>query len=144
MKTTFTFITLLLAAIIFVGCNKGSDTPALSKEEQAAKYLTGTGNKLWRLKAVQVNGVPQVLTSPYTKTYTLVAPQTTQGKFTDYDNYYGDWTLKGAAAMQEVFQQIGRPSYGTRDYTILELNESTLSMYYVANGQKVEELYHAY
>src|SRR6478735_978277 len=115
MKTTFTFFTAIFLMVLLVGCSKNPDT-MLTKEEQVAKLLSGNGNKLWRLKAVKVNDVPQQLTSAqlmYTKTYTLVGPQTTQGKFTDYDNYYGDWTLKGASAMQEIFQQIGRPSYGT-------------------------------
>lgn len=143
MKTTFTLFTILLTAALFTGCSKTTEVP-LTKEEQAARYLTGTGNKLWRLKAIKVNDVPQTITSPYTKTYTMVAPQTTQGKFTDYDNYFGDWTMKGATAMQEVFQQIGGTGYGVRDYTIVMLNDTVLDMYYVANNQKVEELYNAY
>jgi hypothetical protein len=149
MKTTFKFFTILLSAAIFVGCTKSPDTPALSKEEQAAKYLSGTGNKVWRLKAVKVNDVPQVLTASqlmYTKTYTMVASETTKGTFTDYDNYFGDWNMKGASAFQEVFQQIGGGSYGFRDYTIISLNETTLNAYYIdlTTKIKVEELYNAY
>jgi hypothetical protein len=144
MKTTFKLFTISLFAAIVTGCGKDPVTPALTKEEQVAKYLTGTGNKIWHLKAIKVNNVPQNFNSAYTKTYNMVFPQTTQGKFADFDNYFGDWTMKGATAMQEVFQQIGGGGFGMRDYTIISVSETTLNMYYVASNTKVEELYNAY
>jgi len=146
MKTTFTFLTGIFLTVILAGCSKDPDTH-LTKEEQVAQFLSGNGNRVWRLKAIKVNDVPQQLTTAqlmYTKTYTMVAPQTTQGKFTDYDNYYGEWTMLGATAMKEIFQQIGGGGYGKRDYTILLINDNTLNMYYVDNNTKVEELYNAF
>ena len=80
----------------------------------------------------------------YTKTYTLPSPNTVQGNFTDSDNYFGDWNMKGAAALQEIFQQIGGTGYGYRDYTIVTLTANTLDVYYVQNNAKVEEVYYAY
>ncbi|NCI47917.1 hypothetical protein [Sediminibacterium soli] len=145
MKTAYLIVALVIVAV-FSACTK-NDGPSLSKEEQAAQLLTGTGNRVWKLKAVKVNNIPQTLTTTqaqYTKTYTMPAPSKVQGTFTDSDNYFGDWNMKGAAALQETFQQIGGTGFGYRDYTIITLTANTLNLYYVQNNAKVEELYNAY
>lgn len=147
MKATAIFLNLLLLAAVFSGCVKSPDTPALTKEEQVAQLLSGTGNKVWRLRGIKENNIDVALTAAqmkYTKTYTLVAPNTIHGTFSDYDGYMGDWNMKGASAVQETFALIGGAGFGIRDYTILSINDSMLSMFYVANNKKIEELYRAY
>lgn len=146
MKTAYLIIVMLSVFVAFSSCSK-NDGSSLTKEEQAALVLSGGGNKVWHLKEVKVNNVTQALTASqakYTKTYTLPSPNTVQGNFTDSDNYFGDWNMKGAAALQEIFQQIGGTGYGYRDYTIVTLTANTLDVYYVQNNAKVEEVYYAY
>jgi hypothetical protein len=147
MKTTAILLHLFLLAALFSGCVKNPDTPSLTKEEQVAQLLSGGGNRVWRLRGLKENNVEVALTTSqlkYTKTYTLVAPNTTHGHFSDYDGYTGDWNMKGSSAMQEIFAQIGGAGFSNRDYTILSITDNMLSMFYVANNKKIEELYRAY
>lgn len=149
MKATAIFLHLFLLAAAFSGCVKNPDTPVLTKEEQVAQMLSGSGNKVWRLRGVKENNVEVALTTSqlkYTKTYTLVAPNTIRGTFTDYDGYTGDWTMKGASSMEETFALIGGLGFSRRDYIILSISDTMLSMYYidVRNNKKIEELYRAY
>jgi hypothetical protein len=148
MKATAIFLHLFLLAAVFSGCEKNSGTPVLTKEEQVAQMLSGGGNRVWRLKALKENNVDVALTASqlkYTKTYTLVAPNTTRGTFTDYDGYSGDWYMKGASSMEETFVQMGG-GFAKRDYIILSITENTLSMHYVdlRTAKKIEEHYRAY
>jgi hypothetical protein len=145
MKATAILLNLLLLAAMFSGCEKNPDTPALTKEEQVAQLLSGGGNRVWRLRGSKENNIEVALTTAqlsYTKTYTLVYPKTTQGGFSSSDGENGDWTMKGSSALQEIFAQTG--GFANRDYTILSITENMLSMYYVANNKKIEELYRAY
>jgi hypothetical protein len=145
MKATAIFLNLLLLAAVFSGCEKSPDTPALTKEEQVAQLLSGGSNKVWRLRGSKENNVEVALTTSqlqYTKTYTLIYPSTTQGPFSDSDGEKGDWTMKGSSALQEIFAHNG--GFANRDYTIISITANMLSMYYVDNNKKIEELYRAY
>ena len=147
MKTTAILLNLFLLAAVLSGCEKNSGAPVFTKEEQVAQLLSGGGNRVWRLRGLKENNIEVALTTAqlkYTKTYTMVAPNTTHGHFADYDGYTGDWNMKGSSAMQEVFAQISGAGFGNRDYTILSITDNMLSMYYVANNKKIEELYRAY
>ena len=73
MKTTTTFLTILICSILFVGCSKPQED-VVPADVKVARLLTGLGNRYWHLKEVYVNNVPQTLSDPqktYTKTYTV-------------------------------------------------------------------------
>ncbi len=149
MKTTLTLLTICFFTAIFCSCGKDAVPVVLTKEEQVAKMLTGNGNKVWRLRAMKVNNADISLTSDqqkYTKTYTMVAPQTIMGTFTDSDGYIGDWNMQGAGAIYEEFSQIGGAGFGVRPYKIITITDTELRMSYVGpvTMMKIEELYHAY
>lgn len=144
MKTTFKFLTLIFCAALFTGCSK-NDVSALSEEQQVIKWLTGDGNRYWRLRHVFINDVQQTLTSnqlQYNKTYTLTPGQTDQGTFTNYDGYKGTWTLNSKKLIREkIITGTGAIEIFV---TILRISETDLEIEYIANATSSREVYYAY
>jgi hypothetical protein len=102
MKTRFTFLAILISTILFMGCSGSKEVPE-TRDERIVRYLTGAGNKVWRLKEVWVNQVQQTLTDyqmKYTKTYTSNPSNADPlniktGTFVNSDGFSGKWTLDG-------------------------------------------------
>ncbi len=153
MKTNFTLLFILISSILFVGCS-GSKDVAETREERVVRYLTGVGNKVWRLKAVYVNQVPQTLTDyqmKYTKTYTSDPSNTDPlnvktGTFVNSDGYAGKWRLPSASDLRETY--LNNPNGPVPvTYVINEISESTLDIesFPTTGGMiLVREVYYAY
>ncbi len=139
------YLTLvLIGCFIFTSCTKSD--PPLTPEQQVVQYLTGTGNKYWRIKEIYVNAVPVALTSSqleYFKTYTIYASiETNSGTFVDKDNSMGTWELKTAGHITEtITNNISGPI--VLDLTINHLDANNMDVQYTANGQTVRSVYYA-
>jgi hypothetical protein len=149
MKTTFTLLNIIFCAALFAGC--GKDVPALTDEQQVVKWLTGDGNRYWRLRHVYINDIPQTLTANqllYNKTYTLTPGQTDQGTFTNYDGDKGTWVLNSKKLIREKLITIT----STNEFfmTILKISETDLEIEYVVKASpttpstSAREVYYAY
>ena len=146
MKTTLQFFAIVFCAILFSGCGKAGDTPAVSDEQKLANLLSGNGNKVWKLNKVLVNGVDQTLTmdqKKYTKTYTINISVKTGGSFTNSGGDYGEWFVTGSRAFSEFITTIGGSQYQV-DYIIRDVSESLLDIQYNKNGQTAREIYNGY
>src|SRR6478609_1387791 len=95
---------VFLSCLIFTACSK-SDEP-IEPKQQVVKYLTGLGNKVWRIKEIYVNGVKQTLTTSqlaYTKTYTTyLYNESYTGVFSDSDGSLGNWKIVNATLIHET------------------------------------------
>jgi len=145
MKTTTTFLTILICSILFVGCSK--QTPEVVPADVAvAKLLTGLGNRYWHLKEVYLNNVPQTLSDPqktYTKTYTVNASKPTTGTYIDSDGQPGTFNVTDANHIEEAFVTSGGVGLIVT-YTINEISETKLDVIYSANGKLERQVYYAY
>ena len=139
------FLITILSPILFSGCSKTAEVP-LTREEEVVKYLTGSGNLVWKLSKVFVNNVAQTLTvdqQKYTKTYTISPSQALAGTFTNSDGNKGKWALNGPIQLIEV---INNNMAGPVQliYTINEISSNSLDIEYIANLTSVREVYRIY
>ena len=145
MKTTLTLLTLTFAFILFTGCSK-TDAPVISQQQQDVNYLVGIGNKVWRLKQVFVQTVPQTLTDAqmkYTKTYTLDPSSSFSGSFTNSDGFNGTWKLNTSRELKETI--INNPAGSVQVlYDVNGITDSKLDIQYTLNLKTVREVYYAY
>ena len=145
MKTILSFFTLTCCFILFTGCSK-TDAPVISQKQQDVNYLVGIGNKVWRLKQVFVQTVPQTLTDAqmkYTKTYTLDPSSPFSGNFTNSDGYNGSWKINDSRELKETI--LNNPAGSVQVlYDINNLTDSKLDIQYTQNLKTVREVYYAY
>ena len=145
MKTTLQFFAIMFCAILFVGCSKNGDAP-ISAEQKVVNFLTGTGNRYWKLNKVFVNGVEQALTSDqkkYTKTYTISLTQAFAGTFTNSDGYVGKWLLSGPSNLIETINNNQQGPVQV-PYIINEIGETQLDIEYTLNFKTIREVYYAH
>ncbi|MES2330966.1 MAG: hypothetical protein V4539_15290 [Bacteroidota bacterium] len=145
MKTTLTFLTILICSILATGCSKPDEV--VPNDVRVARLLTGVGNKVWHLKKVYTNNVEQVLTGyqlSYTKTYTVSPGKQTSGTFTNSDNLFGTWAMSDAGnKIEESFVSGGGQGF-ILPYSINEITETTMDVMYSSNGKLTREVYYAY
>ena len=145
MKLTLQLFTFVFCAALFAGCSKTNEV-TITREQQVVNYLTGNGNKVWRLTNIFVNSVEQTLTSDqlkYTKTYSISPTQTLAGTFTNTDGNKGKWALNGPISLIEIIQN--NPAGPVQiSYIINGITENKLDIEYTANFKTVRELYNAY
>ena len=142
MKMKLLFFTIVLSAALFTGCSKTVDVP-ISNEQKVVNFLTGVGNRYWRLTKISVNTIDQPLTNDqlkFTKTYTINTTQTFAGTFTNSDGYNGKWALNGPINLIEVINN--NPAGPVQiSYIINEITETKLDIEYTANFKTVREVY---
>lgn len=136
---------LLLGCFLLTACSK-TDDPALTPEQQVLQYLTGIGNRFWRIKEIYVNNVKTTLTSAqldYNKTYTHYGyTEDNTGVFSDSDGLIGTWEIKGTAQIKEtITNNAGGPV--VIDLTINHLDTNNMDVEYTKNGQTVRSVYFA-
>lgn len=140
-----TLMTMCFAAILFSGCSK-PDGEIMTPRDQNVKFLTGDGNRVWRLKNIYVNNLQVVMTDAqmrYTKTYTINPAQAYTGSFVNSDGYTGKWRMITDLQLNEVFSN--NPAGGVAiDYYINEISATLLDIEYTSNLKTVREVYHAY
>lgn len=145
MKTILTFLTIASCFILFSGCSK-TDAPVITQQQQDVNYLVGIGNKVWRLKQVFVQTVPQTLTDAqmkYTKTYTLDPASAFSGTFTNSDGFNGTWKINTSRELKETI--MNNPAGSVQViYDVLNLTDSKLDIQYTMNLKTVREVYYAY
>jgi hypothetical protein len=144
MKTMFKFLTIIFCATLFTSCSK-KDVSTLTDEQQVVKWLTGDGNRYWRLRHLYINDVEQVLTAnqlQYNKTYTLTPGQTDQGTFTNVDGLNGTWTLNSKKLIREKI--ITTTGAVELFMTIIKISETALEIEYIINNTSAREVYYAY
>ncbi len=145
MKTTTTFLTILICSILFVGCSKSQDD-VVPADVKVARLLTGLGNRVWHLKEVYMNNVPQTLSDPqkvYTKTYTVNASKLTTGTYIDSDGQTGTFNVTDANHTEEAFVT-GSGVGLIVTYTVNEITETKLDVIFSANGKLERQVYYAY
>lgn len=145
MKTVISLFTITICFFLFTGCTK-SDPPALTQQQQDVNNLVGMGNKVWRLKQVFIQAIPQTLTDAqmkYTKTYTLDPSSLFSGSFTDSDGFSGTWKLNPSRELKETI--MNNPSGSIQIlYDVNDVTESKLDIEYTQNLKTVREVYNAY
>jgi hypothetical protein len=147
MRSTRQVALVVLFSMSLAACNKKVEV--LSPEEQAVKYITGLGNRYWKIRELYVNGTPQSLTAAqlgYWKVYTLsiISPDAMGGRFADASGLLGSWTLsKTGTKIDETVENLpgGPVSYVL---TILKLGPNDMDVEYTANGSTVRTVYFAY
>jgi uncharacterized protein (DUF779 family) len=137
----------MLVIVSLMSCNK-KEIP-LSKEEQVITYLTGVGNRYWKIRELYINTIPQSLTAAqlgYWKVYTLsISTQDAKGgSFTDESGYRGTWTLDKTA--DKIDERVDNLPSGPVSYLlkILKLGPNDMDVEYTANGSTVRTVYYAY
>lgn len=145
MKTVITLFTITICFILFTGCTK-SDPPALTQLQQDVNSLVGIGNKVWHLKQIYIQTIPQTLTDAqmkYTKTYTLDPSGANKGSFTDSDGFTGTWKINDSRELKEII--MNNPAGAIlKDYEINDITDTKLDIWYLANLKIVREVYYAY
>lgn len=135
---------LLVGCIILAACSKPDE---ISPEQQVTQYLTGLGNRYWRIKELYINNVKTVLTTSqlnYYKTYTINASgEQYSGSFTDANNFAGNWMLKGKDHIIETITNAVAGSVPL-DLTINAIDPNNMDVQYTFNGQTVRSVYFAY
>ncbi|MES2373690.1 MAG: hypothetical protein V4557_14015 [Bacteroidota bacterium] len=137
---------LLLGCFLLTACTK-TDDPPLTPEQQVLQYLTGVGNRFWRIKEIYVNNIKTTLTTAqldYNKTYTHYGYiETNTGVFSDSDGLIGNWELKGTGQIKETITN--NPSGNVViDLMINHLDANNMDVEYTKNGQTVRTVYFAY
>lgn len=145
MKTVITLFTITICFILFTGCTK-SDPTVISQQQQDVNNLVGMGNKVWRLKQVYIQTIPQTLTDAqmkYTKTYTLDPSSSFSGSFTNSDGFSGTWKLNTSRELKEIIMNNPGGSVQLL-YDVNEITEFKLDIQYTQNLKTVREVYNAY
>jgi hypothetical protein len=147
LRTFYKSISLLLACcLLLTACSK-TDDPPLTPEQQVLQYLTGVGNRFWRIKELYVNNVKTTLTVAqldYNKTYTHYGyTEDRTGVFSDSDGSLGNWELKGAGQLKETITN-NPGGLIVLDLTINLLDANNMDVEYTKNGQTVRTVYFAY
>lgn len=136
---------LLISFACITGCSKDEQVPA--PLPQTTQNLTGMGNRVWKIQEIDINGIPQTLTlaqKGYTKTYTVEAGKTTNGKVVSSDGYSGDWSFPSEKILQENYNNDAQFQGIQVLYTINELTATKLDVSYTKNGQLTREVYIAF
>jgi hypothetical protein len=145
------FLRQVVLAVLFTmslaSCNR--TVVVISPEEQAVKYITGLGNRYWKIRELYINGTAQSLTAAqldYWKVYTLSisSPDAMGGSFADASGLLGSWTLnKTGTKIDETVDNLpgGPVSYLL---TILKLGPNDMDVEYTARGSTVRTVYFAY
>lgn len=145
MKTVITLFTITICFILFTGCTK-SDPPVISQQQQNVNNLVGMGNKVWRLRQVYIQTIPQTLTDAqmkYTKTYTLDPASSFSGSFTNSDGFSGTWKLNTSRELKETITNNPAGSIQLL-YDVNDITEFKLDIQYTQNLKTVREVYNAY
>ena len=145
MKTVIILFTITICFILFTGCTK-SDPTALTQQQQDVNNLVGMGNKVWRLKQVYVQSIPQTLTDAqmkYIKTYTLDPASSFSGSFTNSDGFSGTWKLNTSRELKETIMNNPAGSIQLL-YDVNDITEFKLDIQYTQNLKTVREVYNAY
>lgn len=137
----------LLSITLLLACSEKE--VALTPIEQTKKYLTGSGNRYWRLKEAYVNGTRITLSGSqltFYKTYTVslnaTDPENT-GTFTDADGFRGSWILSDVTTLKETIDNApGGPV--PLIITIKNIGPNTLDEEYTYNGVTSRMVYFAY
>ncbi len=144
MKSILTLLTLTFFFIL-TGCSK-TDAPVISQQQQDVNYLVGIGNKVWHLKQVYIQTVPQTLTDAqmkYTKTYTLDPTSPFAGSFTDSDGFTGTWKLNASRELKETI--INNPAGSIQIlWDVNDITDGKLDIQYTQNLKTVRHVYYAY
>lgn len=137
---------LLLISLIFTACSK-SEEPVITPEQKVLQFLTGTGNRFWRIKEIYVNGVKVTLTTAqleYNKTYTHYGyTEDNTGIFSDSDGSRGNWELMGTGKIKETITNNAGGNI-TLDIIINLLDANNMDVEYTKNGTTVRSVYFAY
>ncbi|MBV9988296.1 MAG: hypothetical protein JO301_11485 [Chitinophagaceae bacterium] len=137
-------ISMVAILIMGIACNK--TTVSLSSREQTVQYLTGTGNRYWKIRELYINGVQQTLTSAqldYWKVYTVpIGDPDAPGSFSTMDGYIGSWELTQPDQITERILNLpnGPVSYLLK---ILKLGTYEMDVEYTANGVVTRTVYFA-
>jgi hypothetical protein len=136
---------VLLSCVLSIACSK-TDEPVEPKQ-QVVQYLTGLGNKIWRIQEVYVNGTKQTLTASqltYTKTYTTYGySEAYTGVFSDSDGSLGNWKVVDATHIHDTITNNPGGNIDL-DLTIRHLDANNMDVEYTKNGQTVRSVYFAY
>jgi hypothetical protein len=137
----------MLLILSLAACNKKVEV--LTPEEQAMKYITGLGNRYWKIRELYINGAPQPLSAAqldYWKVYTLTIsnPDALGGSFADESGFQGSWALSqtGKKIDERVENLPGGPVFYV--LTVLKLGPNDMDVEYTANGSTVRTVYYAY
>jgi hypothetical protein len=137
---------LLIGCLLLTACSKNDDPPP-TPEQQVLQYLTGIGNRFWRIKEIYVNNVKTILTSSqldYNKTYTHYGyTEDNTGVFSDSDGLIGSWELKGTGQIKETITNNPGGNI-VIDLVINHLDANNMDVEYTKNGQTVRSVYFAY
>ena len=144
LRSFKSILLLLVVCITLAACSKPDE---ITPEQQVTQYLTGLGNRYWRIKELYVNNVKTVLTTAqldYYKTYTINAVgERYSGTFTDANNFIGNWILKGKDHIMETITNAVVGSVPL-DLTINLIDANNMDVQYTSNGQTVRTVYFAY
>lgn len=146
MKNVLNHIMIMcFAAILLSGCSKPGPE-IMTPRDQNVKFLTGDGNRYWRLKAIYVNNLQVVLSDAqmrFSKTYTVNPAQAYTGTFVNSDGYTGKWRMLTDLQLNEVLTN-NPPGGIIIDYYINEISATLLDMEYTSNLKTVREVYYAF
>ena len=145
MRLKLAAYSLLISFACITGCSKDEQVPV--PLPQTTQNLTGMGNRVWKIQEIDINGIPQTLTlaqKAYTKTYTVEAGKTTNGKVVSSDGYSGDWSFTSEKILQENYNNDAQLQGIQVVYTINELTATKLDVSYTKNGQLIREMYIAF
>ncbi len=135
---------MLVICITLAACSKPDE---ITPEQQVTQYLTGLGNRYWRIKELYVNNVKTVLTTSqlsYYKTYTISATgEQYSGSFSDANGFAGNWILKGKDHIMETITNTVNGSVPL-DLTINAIDTNNMDVQYTSNGQTIRTVYFAY
>jgi hypothetical protein len=136
---------LLIGCLLLTACSKNDDPPP-TPEQQVLQYLTGIGNRFWRIKEIYVNNVKTILTSSqldYNKTYTHYGyTEDNTGVFSDSDGLIGSWELQGTGQIKETITNNPGGNI-VIDLVINHLDANNMDVEYTKNGQTVRSVYFA-
>jgi len=144
LKSFKSILLLLVVCITLAACSKPDE---INPQKQVTQYLTGLGNRYWRVKEIYVNTVKTVLTTSqldYYKTYTIDASsELYSGTFVDANNFAGNWMLKGT---DHIMETITNAVVGAvpLDIIINHIDANNMDVQYTSNGQTVRTVYFAY
>lgn len=140
------FLLALSLLFAFGSCKKTEVAPT-TPEDLVIQNLVGTGNRIWFVKQIYVNGTLQTLTaaqSKYWKSYmvAIADPDTTSGTFADSDGYKGIWDLTSLTTLDETI--LNQPTGAVPlPININKLDAHTMDVQYIASGSMVRIVYYA-
>jgi hypothetical protein len=128
MKTGIYNLVYLL--LLFTSCSKSLPF------EKESTYLVGTKGvqRIWKISTIEINGASQPLT---TQQKVFEKKFLSTGEFEDSDANYGVWSFTSSTSIRESYSSFPSNIPLQQDYSILQLNNSTLSWAYKKNGDNV-------